>query len=114
MKKSRLNDWLSALRSDNYTKCRGALHRNDGFCPLGILCDISKLDSWKEPSYFKTDKRLYFGQFNYLPVQVREWAGISEEEYGSMTAFVMVMNDYEQIGLKEMADILEARYKIKQ
>lgn len=112
MKKACLEDWLTALRSGNYTKCVGGLHRNDGFCPLGILCDISKLDTWSNHIYIN-DKKTYLGQSNYLPEKVREWAGINQEEYNSMSSFVLVFNDYEKVSLIEMADLLEKKYKKK-
>jgi len=34
--------WLAALRSGNYAQTRGALRRTDGFCCLGVLCDVRK------------------------------------------------------------------------
>lgn len=109
MKKACLTDWLSALRSNNYTSCIGALHRNDGFCPLGVLCDISKLDKWNKDPY--SNKLTYFGQVNYLPLEVREWAGLSQKEYSNMSALVMVLNDNQKLALAEIADIVELKYK---
>jgi hypothetical protein len=111
MKKSCLNDWLAALRSNNYTKCIGALHRESHFCPLGILCDISKLDTWKENPFGNKDNKYYFGKDKYLPDQVMDWARINREEYNFMTAFVMVLNDVEKLSLIEMADRLEFKYR---
>lgn len=112
MKKKCLEDWLTALRSQNYKACYGALHKNDGFCALGVLCDISGLAVWQKDLY--SNKESYFGQVNYLPKEVREWAGLSEKEYNSMSAFVMVINDTLKPTLDEMADLLETKYKKNQ
>lgn len=100
---------MSALRSGNYTKCNGALHRNDSFCPLGVLCDLSKLDKWVDDPY--SNKKSYLGQVNYLPLKVREWAGMSHQEYNAVSSYVMVLNDDIKINFMEMADFLEKKYK---
>lgn len=111
MKKACLDDWLNALRSGNYTRCVGALHKEDGYCPLGILCDISKLGVWKEDRYSK--KFEYLGQVNYLPKEVREWAGISHQEYGAVSSYILCFNDSLSTPLNEVADFLELKYKLK-
>lgn len=109
MKKSRLKDWLEALRSGKYVGCRGALRRNDAYCSLGVLCDISGLGSWEKDNH--SDKYKYLKQVKYLPQEVIDWAGMSREEYGAVSAFVMVYNDSQLVGLSEMADLLDKRYK---
>ena len=91
--------------------CRGALRKEDSYCALGVLCDISGLDTWKPDPYSK--KFEYLGEVNYLPKKVREWAKLSEEEFDIMSAFVMVLNDNEKVGLSKMADLLEEKYKAK-
>lgn len=111
MKKSCLNDWLTALRSNKYKVCRGALRKGDSYCSLGVLCDISGLDAWKPDPY--SNKLQYLGEVNYLPQKVREWAKISDQEYNTMSAFVMVLNDNQKFGHSEMADLLEEKYKPK-
>jgi hypothetical protein len=34
--------WLAALRSDEYAQTTGTLHDSEGFCCLGVLCDLYK------------------------------------------------------------------------
>jgi hypothetical protein len=111
MKKQCLDDWLVALRSGKYSSCSGALHRGDSFCALGVLCDISGLGTWTKDTY--SNKEVYLGEINYLPKEVREWAGISEKEYASMSSFVMVFNDKLKASHSQMADFLEEKYKKK-
>jgi len=38
--------WINALRSGEYEQIRGALRREEGFCCLGVLCDIINTDCW--------------------------------------------------------------------
>ena len=48
--------WLAALRSGKYQQAKAALHRQgDGFCCLGVLCDVSGLGKWEPVS---TDTKL--------------------------------------------------------
>jgi hypothetical protein len=41
--------WVSALRSGKYIQATGALRNEDGFCCLGVLCDVYDSDKWREP-----------------------------------------------------------------
>lgn len=97
------------MRSGKYVGCRGALRRNDAYCSLGVLCDISGLGSWEKDHH--SDNYRYLKQTKYLPQEVIDWAGMPREEYNAVSAFVMVYNDSQLVGLSEMADLLEKRYK---
>lgn len=48
MKKEIKDQWVAALRSGNYKQTRSKLHTDEGYCCLGVLCDISKLGRWEE------------------------------------------------------------------
>lgn len=39
--------WVAALESGNYTQIQTALHTDNGFCCLGVLCDVVKPNAWK-------------------------------------------------------------------
>ena len=38
--------WLEALRSGRYKQDRGKLRTENGFCCLGVLCDVIDSNSW--------------------------------------------------------------------
>ncbi len=38
--------WVRALRSGKYTQATGALRTEDGFCCLGVLCDVYDPENW--------------------------------------------------------------------
>jgi hypothetical protein len=40
MKKSIAMEWVAALRSGEYKQARGSLQQNDGYCCLGVLCEV--------------------------------------------------------------------------
>lgn len=40
--------WVAALRSGDYRQTKGALRDSDGFCCLGVLCEITKEETGLE------------------------------------------------------------------
>lgn len=72
--------WIAALRSGEYKQTKGALRKADGFCCLGVLCDLTRKEGlvstdWKER--LVTTNRLYFadgkGNDVYEFDGVRSW-----------------------------------------
>lgn len=41
MSNEQVKQWVAALRSDEYKQGFGALHEGDGFCCLGVACDVA-------------------------------------------------------------------------
>ena len=39
-------EWIDALKSNNYAKTHQYLRDNNGFCCLGVLCDITDSSGW--------------------------------------------------------------------
>lgn len=39
--------WVTALRSGEYAQAKGSLRRKDGYCCLGVLCDLYDHDAWE-------------------------------------------------------------------
>lgn len=72
--------WLRALRSGKYTQCQGSLHlKDDGFCCLGVLCDVLKKDfknvDWEDSGYFRygdsnEEECRFFGCQGLLPKEI--------------------------------------------
>ena len=74
--------WLTALRGGLYSRTTGTLQDEEGYCCLGVLCDLAaqeKIGTWQNldnPYYrefscgdidFRTDT---------LPLSVQIWAGL--------------------------------------
>lgn len=109
MKKKCLKEWVKALRSGDYLGTSGALRNEVGYCPLGVLCDLSKLAVWEpEPN---SKKFQYLGQINYLPKEVAKWAGMSDQERKEVTAYMIAYTDSQRLSLSEIADLLLEKYK---
>lgn len=62
--------WLAALRSGKYQQTRFWLHRPNGFCCLGVACDLADSEQWY-PSEATDD--------NDNPVKVYETRSQSKE-----------------------------------
>jgi hypothetical protein len=86
--------WVEALRSGEYVQGTQSLRTGeDGFCCLGVLCDLAKkagIGEWKQKVKFFGDdgcrNGLGFWVFeadgnsekNYLPRPIVEWAGVRQ------------------------------------
>ncbi len=53
-----ITDVLTALRGGDYPQAMGKLHRPEGFCCLGVMCDIYAKDSGEE-YWIPLDERYY-------------------------------------------------------
>lgn len=111
MRKNKLIYWLDALRSEEYPQIRGALKTDKGFCALGVLCDLSKLDTWKQDIY-QQNKYLYLNQIHYLPNQVGEWAEMKKKEISDVSHYLMALND-QKVSFLKISELLERKYKTK-
>lgn len=85
MKKEVAEAWVSALRSGKYSKTTRQLRTSQGFCCLGVLCDISGQGSWYEDhkdSFVYRDIHKERGHIGLhatraaLTDTVKEWAGL--------------------------------------
>jgi hypothetical protein len=69
--------WVSALRSGDYQQTQEHLHDKNGFCCLGVLCDLYGKEHNVEwnlanmPGYYA-----FQGRETVLPLSVIEWAGV--------------------------------------
>jgi hypothetical protein len=86
--------WVAALRSGEFTRTTGKLTRVDvgpddapdgtpvGYCCLGVLCELARRAG--VPLTVSDDLALgvrwYDGVDDFLPVAVRDWAGLREAD----------------------------------
>jgi hypothetical protein len=70
--------WVSALRSGEYQQTQRLLHYENGFCCLGVLCDLYLKENqleW-EPSTHSNNVYVFQNNGADLPFSVIEWSGI--------------------------------------
>lgn len=46
MKKEFKAKWIAALRSGEYKQTKGHLHDENGYCCLGVLCEVTQPEDW--------------------------------------------------------------------
>lgn len=80
--------WIQKLESDRYDQTTGELRNDDGFCCLGILCEVAVEDGIltraEEVGYTAPDRN--GGEYvenSVLPRVVVEWAGLGEGVHGN-------------------------------
>jgi len=84
--------WVEALRSGKYGQTSSYLSDSNGFCCLGVLCDLYILDHPNTSEWKQYDECGVFNLFScntntddkqssheILPYTVAKWAGFSEE-----------------------------------
>jgi len=70
--------WVAALRSGEYQQTTGELRNGNGFCCLGVLCDLYLKEKGKQWEVVSEDC-FYFPALNLevLPKEVMDWAELS-------------------------------------
>lgn len=131
-----ITQWVAALRSGRYKQTTGKLHRTapvewagnitapEGFCCLGVLCDLAaKAGVVERYEHFGTVS--YGGEPNLLPAAVREWAGLPdnphvnhviewpEGDIEDSTDPLSVLNDDHKYTFDKIADAIEAKFLAK-
>ena len=70
--------WVAALRSGEYKQTRGYLSNSNGFCCLGVLCDLHSKETrvpWETiPGRENSGIQMYLNQASDLSIKVAEWA----------------------------------------
>ena len=100
MKEEIKDKWVEALRSGKYKQCKGRLQKKDGYCCLGVLCDISGIP---------------FDVGYTLPDNIKNWSGMVTHD-GTYRCkdlvylkSLVILNDgrNENKNFNEIADVIE-------
>jgi hypothetical protein len=72
--------WTAALHSGEYGQAHNALRTDEGYCCLGVLCDLAVkdevIDEAVKANMFDNDYA-YNGTTSLLPQEVVAWAGLT-------------------------------------
>jgi hypothetical protein len=78
--------WVDALLSGKYDQGSEKLRSRQGYCCLGVLCDLYSQEqnqewefrgAFEEENTQPTDYWYFDGEGEFLPESVKEWAGLS-------------------------------------
>lgn len=105
--------WLKALRSGEYPKVRGYLKTLEGYCCLGVLCDL-----YSKETGIQWDN--YDGSYSFMgadgvpPPKVKNWADTNPTfpsvKFKGILFNLQTLNDYERLTFNEIADLIEEQY----
>lgn len=93
--------WVEALRSGNYKQVKQKLRTSEGFCCLGVLCDVVDSTKWvKNP--FGTNF-FHSGWSGILPQDIMEMAKLDKED----AQILMDANDCEDWSFDDIATYVD-------
>lgn len=76
---------VDALRSGQYQQAKGNLANEDGYCCLGVACEVARinglpLEMEKTPNIRQGWEMFYNDENLLLPTEVREWYGFERRD----------------------------------
>jgi hypothetical protein len=98
--------WLDALRSGEYKQTMENLQDSNGFCCLGVLCDLHAQErgmNWVK----RTDGYELYGETQLLPLSVQEWAGL-DNHMGGLVDFEYEKDGVMYVKSKSLPEINDA------
>lgn len=77
MDKASADKLVEALLSEKFTQTKNTLRGDDGFCCLGVACEISGLSSWveEEAGHVGVCHNTYLRSYAELPLKVQRQYG---------------------------------------
>jgi hypothetical protein len=76
--------WIAALKSGAYQQTQHHLRDQDGYCCLGVLCDLAShedLGKWEDGEFsFVFISECQEEEYVEPPFDIREWANLSRED----------------------------------
>lgn len=99
-------DWLAALRSGDYKQTQGRLRRDEGFCCMGVLCDVIDPSKWRHELHelFSNHATWSYGDLALFPsVSVLPPVEILFNHRNVLSC----MNDTKGLSFTEIADWIE-------
>lgn len=127
MKPEIAQEWLKALRSGEYKQTKKNLHDTNGYCCLGVLCDLAAKQGIGEWSASDSNTFDFLGNGSDLPPAVQRWAGMCTA-FGEITSMGLGANNFrvnlaslndgynrkdgtrfESLNFEEIADIIELK-----
>ena len=103
---------LVALRSGEYEQTRSTLQDSNGYCCLGVMCDVYERETGDE---IKRDFDDYIKGHSLLHLpKVQQWVGLFDK-FGKFGKYISVdesslamMNDRDGKTFSEIADFIES------
>ena len=69
--------WIDALRSGKYKQTRGWLHNQNGYCCLGVACEMYQAEVGDLVVTNNSGVTFYNDHNELLPTRVQKWLGLT-------------------------------------
>jgi hypothetical protein len=112
--------WIEALRSNEYEQTTAYLRTQQGYCCLGVLCDLYAWEhddvEWDRSNNGNSYE--FLDAYQALPDKVMKWAGLShadpyyvvaDEETGERNIHLSTVNDNGST-FEEIAQLIEEKF----
>ena len=111
MNKEVKSKWIEALRSQEYNQSFDRLRDKNGYCCLGVLCDIHAKETgneWVDMVKPIPCGKYYLGHVSNLPKEVIKWAGL-EKQNPMLTVDMSASscNDSHEYTFNQIADLIQ-------
>ena len=112
--KQRIRKWVDALRSGEYRQGYHQLRNNEGFCCLGVACDVAIRNGLDAGWVLDPDGGgAVLGEAMEMPLDVQRWFGIDDSNpvptKGGKGKTLAERND-QGWSFKRIADAIERKY----
>lgn len=74
---ARREKWAEALESGKYAQTKGRLHDDNGYCCLGVACDLYAKEQNLRWARIGVDVYDFDGKIGLLPDSVASWLGVT-------------------------------------
>lgn len=82
-----IQDWIDALLSGKYSQTKNRLRDSDGFCCLGVACDVKNPLQWNEYTVHPSEKTVYswtqsdgYNEAHALPTTIQKELEMSDDQ----------------------------------
>ncbi len=106
MKKDIKERWIKALLSGEYFQAQGCLKYGDGYCCLGVLCDLYLIEKGGQ---WEIDKGTFHidDEDSLLPKKVADWAGVGHRSPSADGVALAVHNDNGNKTFEQIAELIK-------
>lgn len=91
--------WMDALKSGEYKKTKGVLHTENGFCCLGVACDLRDREGWEK---LGMGTYRFMSCSSYMPEVIMQDLALLEKGHSALMRY----NDTDNLDFTQIADII--------
>jgi hypothetical protein len=106
-----VEEWIKALQIGDYNQGKGLLRSDNGFCCLGVLCDVVQkhgIGRWKKVKRLDCYEFIIEGEnyFSFLPEKVAQLVGLASRVGVYDSSSLAADNDIKRLSFEEIAEII--------